>query len=182
MNAEMLQETVITMARHNPTGSSFIVCHVPWALLTQTLLRNGLRSQKSEGLKLICARCLSWGLQCEIFHLWQQSRGLKEGSVISNLFSACRKLMSWVSSTSGPSKGTSNSTGSLQCSPGITSLSVLSPPQAAPPWAEVTSRIPRADPCQYLSYLRVLHGYLSVLGRDQVSFMSVSHFFMLVGS
>lgn len=52
MNAEMWQEMVISLVRYNPVGSSLIVCHVPW-LLTQALLRNGLYSEKSKGLKYL---------------------------------------------------------------------------------------------------------------------------------
>lgn len=37
MNTERGQEIVITMERHNPVGSSFIVGHVPWVLLRQRL-------------------------------------------------------------------------------------------------------------------------------------------------
>lgn len=112
VNAEMWQETVITMVRHNPVVSSFIVCHVPWMLLTQTLLRNGFHSEKSKGLKYLVL------LFVLVIRMWNfpslaTIQGIGGSSLISDLISACWKLMSWVSSTSVPPKGTSNSTGSL---------------------------------------------------------------------
>lgn len=110
------------MARHKAVGSSLIVCHVPWALLTQPLLRNCLHSQKSKGLKCTWSCSLSWWSDCENFHLWQQSSRWEAGSLISSLFPSHGKLMSWRSSTNGPPRGTSDSTDSLQYGPGTTSL------------------------------------------------------------
>ena len=72
----------------------------------ETLLRNGLHSQGSKGLKCILFSSLFWWLECGVFHLGQQSIGLEEGIWNCNLFSAFWKLRSRFSSTSGPPPST----------------------------------------------------------------------------
>lgn len=78
----------------------------PGASQAETLLRNGLHSQGSKGLKCILFSSLFWWLECGVFHLGQQSIGLEEGIWNCNLFSAFWKLRSRFSSTSGPPPST----------------------------------------------------------------------------
>lgn len=103
-----------------------------------SLLRSGLQSQWSKGLKSLLYCSLFWWLECDVFYLGQQYIGLEEGSLISDLFATFWKLMSWVSGSSGLQKTLQLAHVLSITAQALPPSTVLSSPQVASPWAQVT--------------------------------------------